>query len=511
MSRFRVYNPSTGELLEPFYEASTDSDLEQIMLQAKNAYWEYSSLAGNDRARFLETIADEIELLGDKLIQLAMAESGLPEARLIGERGRTTGQLRLFASIASKGEWVEACIDTAQPNRQPLPKADIRKCLVSVGPVVVFGASNFPLAFSTAGGDTASALAAGCSVIVKAHPSHAGTSELIAQAIYKAMQKCSVPQFTFQHVQDEDVRTGQFLVRHPFTKSVAFTGSFTGGKALFDLANSRPEPVPVFAEMGSINPVILLPEALRSNPDGWAASLAASVNLGAGQFCTNPGLIIGLRSEKLDEFSAALSRSFSEIPDQVMLNSGIAGNYRKNKEELCHASITEIVHKSANTEANKGGSCVLKVNATDFINNSQLKHEVFGPFTILVECQDKSEMELVLADLDGQLTGTVIAAGNDIAEHEQVIRLLQEKVGRLLFNGVPTGVEVCYSMHHGGPFPATTDSRFTSVGADAIKRFGRPICFQNAEQRILPDALKNENPLGLIRRVDGELTKSIIK
>lgn len=501
----KAYSPQKGETMEAFQTAS-DVEVNYAMKKASEAFKIYRLMSGVRKAEFLEAIGDEIMSLGDKLIQRAMEETALPEPRLIGERGRTIGQLQLFANLLREGSWVEASIDTAIPERKPLPKPDIRKLLIPVGPVVVFTASNFPLAFSTAGGDTASALAAGNPVIVKAHESHLGTNELVAGAIASAAKKTGMPDGVFSSLNGIGHDLGRKLVQHPLTKSVAFTGSYNGGMALYELANKRDEPIPVFTEMGSVNPVFVLPERLAQDTTELAKSLAASVTLGVGQFCTNPGLLIGLKSDHLDQFSEVLGGEVANQSPSPMLNPGIAQSYYNNCASALEQNGVEALNKLQPAEEGSGSPVVAKVAARDFIANPKLVHEVFGPFSLIVVCDDVAELLAVADSLPGQLTQTMMATDKDTVDFKELISRSREKCGRLIFNGVPTGVEVSHSMTHGGPFPATSDSRFTSVGTDAIKRFVRPISFQDAPTSILPDELRNSNPLKIWRKINGEIT-----
>lgn len=483
-------------------------DINTALQSAQLAFLSYKNLPGKKKAAFLRAIADEIEALGKELVSTVMRETNLPEARVVNERGRTTGHCRMFADLVEEGSWVEARVDTALPNRMPAPKPDIRKMLVPIGPVVVFGAANFPLAYSTAGGDTASALAAGCPVIVKAHPAHAETSTLVAGAIARAAEKTGMPAGVFQHVYGTGFEVGQALVKHPLTKAVGFTGSLAGGKALFDLANQRPEPIPAFAEMSSINPVVLLPESLVSGFEKTAAMLAGSISLGVGQFCTNPGLVIAIESEGLSKFMGALAAEIGKTVPGTMLHSGIAANYATRRTRaLAQKGITVEAQSPDTGNPQQGQPTIVSVAAREFLKNPVLAEEVFGPFSLIVKCADRNELHAVVNALHGQLTASVIGNEMEITEYESLMNVLTEKAGRLIINGVPTGVEVCTSMTHGGPFPATTDSRFTAVGTDAIKRFVRPVSYQNFPNSLLPEELKDENPLGIWRTVNGELKK----
>ncbi|MEQ8423919.1 MAG: aldehyde dehydrogenase (NADP(+)) [Cyclobacteriaceae bacterium] len=493
------------------FKDATLTEVEAAVQEAHVAFLSFKNFSGKKRAEFLRSIADEIEALGDELVKTAMSETALPEARIIGERGRTTGHCRMFADLIEEGSWVEARVDTAIPDRRPAPKPDIRKKLVPLGTVVVFGAANFPLAYSTAGGDTASALAAGCPVIVKAHPAHAKTSELVAGAIKKAISKTGMPKGVFQHLHGAGFEVGQALVKHSLTKAVGFTGSFVGGKALFDLANQRETPIPVFAEMSSINPVILLPESLKKDHLKTADLLASSITLGVGQFCTNPGLVLAVEGEGLDNFVKDLSAKIKAALPAEMLHPGIADNYvKKMASALAQKGVTLEVQAEAESKVgdkNQGRPTVASAPAAEFLKNPSLAEEVFGPFTLIIKCKDINELNKVVGHVHGQLTASIIGEESEIAKHSSLTNSLVEKAGRLIINGVPTGVEVCPSQNHGGPFPATTDSRFTAVGTDAIKRFARPVAFQNFPDALLPDELKEGNPLGVWRIYNGEWKK----
>jgi alpha-ketoglutaric semialdehyde dehydrogenase len=487
---------------------ATIQEVNAALHEAQVAFLSYKNLSGKKKAEFLRAIADEIETLGQALVTTAMRETNLPEARILNERARTTGHCRMFANLVEEGSWLEARVDTAIPDRMPAPKVDLRKMLVPIGPVVVFGAANFPLAYSTAGGDTASALAAGCPVIVKAHPAHAATSDLVASAIQKAIDKTGMPQRVFQHLHGKSFEVGQALVKHMHTKAVGFTGSLAGGKALFDIANQRPDPIPVFAEMSSINPVILLPESLDKDFEKTAILLASSITLGVGQFCTNPGLIIAIENEGLNKFISKLSEEIKMVTPGMMLHQGIADNYhRRLAQTLAQHGIKVESESTQKGESNQGQSLVASVPAQEFLKNPLLTEEVFGPFSLIVKCKDFASLIAVLSHIHGQLTNSIIAREDEIAAHKNLINTIIEKAGRLIINGVPTGVEVCPSMEHGGPYPATTDSRFTAVGTDAIKRFVRPVAFQNFPDTLLPDELKESNPLKIWRFKNSEWVK----
>ncbi len=484
--------------------------IEEIVAQSWQAFLQYRQMPLSKRAAFMRAIAQALEDCGDALIFTAMRETNLPEARLRGERARTIYQLTSYAAACEKGEWLEARIDTANPAKTP-PKPDIRKMLVPLGPVVVFGASNFPFAYSTAGGDTATAFAAGCSVIVKAHPAHPDTSAIAAAAISAAAEKCNLPAAVFTHVYGASFEVGKALVTHPKIKAIGFTGSYTGGKQLFDWANQRKEPIPVFAEMSSINPVFLMPEKLQQEAASVAQQYAGSITLGVGQFCTNPGLLIGIESEGLQTFIDDLGKAIQQIAPAAMLHAGIVKAYKEKRgAALLQEEVHLIAESAGAVKDNEALPTVATVTAAAFLKNPFLHQEVFGPYSLVIRCKDMNEMVTVAQHIEGQLTTTLMATENDITANQPLVEAVKNICGRFVLNGVPTGVEVCLSMHHGGPFPSTTDSRFSSVGADAIKRFARPLCFQNWPNCLLPDELKNENPLNIWRMVDNELTKAIV-
>jgi 2,5-dioxopentanoate dehydrogenase len=494
------------------FTAATEAEVEQAVAKAINAFEIYKNISPEDKALFLESIAAEIDNIGDELIERAKLETGLTEQRLIGERGRTTGQLKLFAAVLREGSWVEAVIDKAIPDRKPLPRSDLRKMNVPVGTVVVFGAGNFPFAFSTAGGDTASALAAGNPVIVKAHESHLGTNELIASVIKKAAEKTNMPDGVFSFVIGNGTLTGIQLVKNPGVKAVGFTGSYQGGMAIFKAAvNERESPIPVYAEMSSINPVLVLPSKLKKDLPAVVNMLAGSITLGVGQFCTNPGLLFVIEDKSFEEFVKKLKVSLGTMPSGVMLNAGICNNYYINRQIVASQNTVEVLHMGDNDSASfKGSTALFEVDAEQFIANPVLQNEIFGPASLIVKCRDESALLSAVQSLHGQLTGTILGDENDLKQFSDAINSMQGKVGRLIFNGVPTGVEVSHAMVHGGPFPATTDARTTSVGAEAIKRFVRPFCYQDFPPEYLPDALKNENPLHIMRKVNGMYTKEPI-
>lgn len=483
-------------------------DINAIMQRAKAAAQVYRNAEPEAIAKFLETIADEIEAIGAELIKTAMAESNLPEGRLTGERGRTCGQLRLFAQYVRGGSWADAVIDTAIPDRTPFPRADIRRMTRPLGPIVVFGASNFPLAFSTAGGDTASALAAGCPVVIKGHPAHPKTSELVFGAMQKAADACGLPEGVVQHVGGSAFSIGQALVQHPVTQGVGFTGSFTGGQALMKYAQEREQPIPVFAEMGSVNPVLFLPDTLAQSGAQLAAQYAGSITLGVGQFCTNPGLLLAIEGAELDTFVEALGSELSQKAADKMLHEGIHNNYQKKLRDILQEKGVTTVHEPVEDVAVlEAPPALATVQAADFLDNPKLHEEIFGPFALLVKCGDFDQLLEVWKAVGGQLTTTIMGTSKDLNDYDQLLPVAEEIAGRVIFNGVPTGVEVGHAMIHGGPWPATTDSRYTSVGTSAIRRWLRPVCYQDCPDHLLPAALQNGNPLGLWRKVNGEWTK----
>ncbi len=505
---FHGINPATGEALPTVFHEATTDEVSVAVEKAAVAFGVYRKKSGVEKARFLEKIADEILDLGDELLQTASLETALPLARLTGERGRTVGQLRLFAEVLREGSWVDARLDTAQPERQPAPKPDLRQMQRALGPVGVFGASNFPLAFSVAGGDTASALAAGCPVIFKGHPAHPATGELVAGAIVRAVEACGLPDGTFSLVQGAGTEVGMALVQHPLVKAVGFTGSFRGGKALFDAAVRRPEPIPVYAEMGSTNPVFILPGALREGGERFASALAGSITLGVGQFCTNPGVFVVPALSQTDEFVKAVATALDAVAPGVMLTGGIRQAYASGLGKLALVDGTErLTTAELAGETGLVSAQLLRTTAAAALANPELTEEVFGPSSVAIVADDKAQTLAFARNLHGHLTATIHGTPEDLTEYAELVDVLETKVGRLLFNGFPTGVEVSHAMVHGGPYPATTDSRSTSVGTAAIRRFTRPVCYQDFPENLLPDELKSGNPLVIWRLVDGSFTK----
>lgn len=508
----QAFIPAKNEYFPERFTEATAEELETAISLANKSFPEYNALTYEMRAQFLDAIADEIVALGDALINRCAAESGLAVGRIIGERGRTCGQLKMFAQLLRDGWWVDARIDKAKPDRQPIAKSDIRRMLIPIGPVVVFGASNFPLAFSTAGGDTASALAAGCPVIVKSHSSHLGTNEMVSEAIIKAAQKTGMPEGVYSSVylSHEEVIN---LVQHPVIKAVGFTGSREVGMRLFNAAISRPDPIPVYAEMSSINPVILLEGALLENGKKIAKELTASITLGSGQFCTNPGLVLLVENETGKKFLQDFAIQMRSTLPATMLNKNIFKAYINGVKYLQDAPEVALLEKAsieAIDEKLEAQPIAHTIGAADFLLKKAFSSETFGPATLVVLCKDNAQLGEVLHSLEGQLTATVHANIADELTLKPLINIITQKVGRIIFGGYPTGVEVCHSMQHGGPFPATTDARSTSVGTASIYRFVRPVAYQDFPDHLLPVPLRNGNPLKLLRLVDGNWTNEQI-
>ncbi|MBJ6120421.1 aldehyde dehydrogenase (NADP(+)) [Sphingomonas mollis] len=503
-ARFSAIDPASGETLTPDFSSADAGAVADACALADAAFPVYSATTPEDRAAFLEGIADQIVAIGDDLIVRAMSESGLPRARLEGERGRTVGQLKLFAQVVRQGDWLDATIDPALPDRAPLPRPDLRRVNLAIGPVAVFGASNFPLAFSVAGGDTASALAAGCPVVVKGHPAHPGTGELVARAIAKAVANAGLPAGTFSYLPGETNDLGGALVADPRIQAVGFTGSRGGGLALVRIAAEREQPIPVYAEMSSINPVILFPAALEARGEAMATAFVQSLTMGAGQFCTNPGLVLAIDGPALDAFIAAATTAMTGSQPAVMLSPGIHASFEQGVDALAaHQSVKTVARGCVGDGVNQAVGALFQTDATSFLADRALGHEVFGSSSIVVRCADMAEIASVIASLEGQLTATLQMDAADEADAAHLVPVIARRVGRILANGWPTGVEVSHAMVHGGPFPATSDGRTTSVGTLAIYRFLRPVCFQNLAPSLLPAALGDGNPWGVARRMDG--------
>lgn len=501
----RAINPASGQALEPAYQGGTGEHVAQACALAWAAFDVYRETTLEQRAGFLEAIAAHIEALGDALIERAVAETGLPTARIQGERGRTCTQLRTFARVVRAGEWLDVRVDPALPERQPLPRPDLRQRHIALGPVAVFGASNFPLAFSVAGGDTASALAAGCPVVVKAHGAHPGTSELVGQAVANAVQQCGLPEGVFSLLYGSGREVGIALVSDPRIKAVGFTGSRSGGLALCQAAQARPEPVPVYAEMSSINPVFLFDAALQARAEAMAQGFIGSLTQGAGQFCTNPGLVIAKQGPDLQRFIQAASQHVSQAAAQTMLTPGIFAAYQAGIGALAeNGGASQVASGLAAEGVNQGQAHLFVAEAEAFLADPTLQAEVFGATSLVVACASDQQMREVADHLEGQLTATLQLDDADIDSARALLPTLERKAGRILVNGWPTGVEVCDAMVHGGPFPATSDARSTSVGTAAIQRFQRPVCYQDFPDALLPEALQHTNPLQLRRLLDGK-------
>ena len=506
---FQASEPRTGRKLTPEFLYATAEEIETAVKLAHEAFDSYGHLPGREKARFLRAIAANIEAVAEEVIGRAEQETALPRARLQGETARTCGQLRLFAQLVEEGSWVDARIDRADAERKPLPKPDVRSLLRSLGPVVVFAPSNFPLAFSVAGGDTASALAAGSPVIVKAHGAHPGTSELVGQAVQKSAQECGMPEGVFSLLFGKGTEVGTALVKHPWIKAVGFTGSRAGGRTLMDLAAARPDPIPVYTEMSSTNPVFILPGALKKNAESIAAGLYGSFTLGAGQFCTKPGLVFLPDGADDNTFISKLQKSVFDSAPFTLLSSGIKDSYRGGTEQRkTHKGVRVLAeHTSPAGPEFNVGAALFETDAASFLQDGELDAEIFGPSTLLIRHASREQLLTAARGLEGHLTATIHGTERDLEEYRDLIAILEDKVGRLIFNGFPTGVEVCAAMVHSGPYPATSDGRSTSVGTRAIFRFCRAVCYQGFPDAALPDELKDANPLGIWRMIDGEISR----
>lgn len=497
----RAINPATGATLEPAFGGGSAREVDAACQLAQRAFRPFRELPLESRAAFLEAIAEGLIGLGDELVERVCAETGLPRARVEGERGRTAGQLRLFANVVRDARFLDIVIEHALPARQPIPRPDLRQRRFPLGPVAVFGASNFPLAFSAAGGDTASAFAAGCPVVVKAHPAHLGTSELVGRVIQRAAQKAGMPEGVFSLVIGEGNAVGEALVAHPAIRAVGFTGSRRGGLALVEIAQRRPVPIPVYAEMSSINPLIIFPGALAARADVIARGFADSLVLGAGQFCTNPGLVVAIEGSALDEFATAASSYLSQKAAATMLTPSIWKAFSDGVSVLeSRNGVMRIARGQPSSSDNQAEAALFRVSAKDFLHDHVLQAEIFGPASVVVGCKDLVELQHVVSRLEGQLTATIHVEPDDYEQARQLIPDLEVIAGRIMVNGFPTGVDVGYSMVHGGPFPATSDGRTTSVGARAIERFLRPVCYQDMPEALMPAML----------RVGTELPKTVV-
>ncbi|MBY4675631.1 aldehyde dehydrogenase (NADP(+)) [Marinobacterium arenosum] len=507
---FQAQDPRLNQPLPGLFPENGDQEVAAAAEAAAAAFLPYSQLSDRQRALLLDCIAEQLEQRREAIVARACAETALPELRINGELSRTTGQLQLFANLLRDGSWVRASIDRADPTRQPLAKPDIRLIQQPLGPVAVFGASNFPLAFSVAGGDTASALAAGCPVIVKGHPAHPGTSELVGRAINAAIEACGLPAGVFSLLSGTRHQLGATLVQHPAIQAVGFTGSLGAGRALFDLASRRPQPIPFYGELGSVNPVYLLPAALQQNGAALASEFVQSLNMGCGQFCTNPGLLIAIDSPALEAFQAQAAQLLSKQPARPMLTAAIGRSYRRQLEQLRAHPATRQIGQGQPGDDIQVQTALFKVSADTWLADPMLEEEVFGPCALLVCCRDADQLLAVTRRLQGHLTSTLHGAQANDPLTGQLMALLPHKVGRILFDGWPTGVEVCHSMTHGGPYPAATDSRSSSVGSRAIERWVRPVSYQNTPDPLLPPALQNANPLGIWRQIDGQLSDGVL-
>ncbi len=504
-TRFTAIEPATGNSLTPDFSSADAAAVDEACALAEAAFPTYAATDPESRAAFLEAIAANIIAIGDDLIVRAMAESGLPRARLEGERGRTVGQLKMFAQVVRQGDWLDATIDPALPDRAPLPRPDLRRVNLAIGPVAVFGASNFPLAFSVAGGDTASALAAGCPVVVKGHPAHPGTGELVARAIAEAVTASGLPAGVFSYLPGETNELGGALVANARIRAVGFTGSRAGGLSLVRIAAQRDEPIPVYAEMSSINPVILFPAALAARGEALGSAFVQSLTMGAGQFCTNPGLVLAVDGPDLEAFIAAAATAMTDSQPATMLSPGIHASFEKGVDALAsHRAVRSVARGVTGEGVNQAVGAIFETDAASFLADRALGHEVFGSSSVVVRCRDLAEVSTVVASLEGQLTATLHMDPADEADAATLIPVIARRVGRILANGWPTGVEVAPAMVHGGPFPATSDGRTTSVGTAAIERFLRPVCFQNLATSLLPPALDDANPWAIARRLDGK-------
>ena len=489
------------------YHQATAADADVALRAADACFDEFRATTPVQRAALLEAIAEGIEALGDKLIETAHRETALPVARLQGERGRTANQARLFAKVILDGTWLDARIDHANPERQPLPKPDVRMVMQPVGPVVVFGASNFPLAISVAGTDTVSALAAGCPVIVKAHSAHPETCALVAAVIKEAVRKTGFPDAVFEmfHGRGQDI--GMALVKHPLTQAVTFTGSLAGGRAIYDAACSRPKPIPFYGEMSSTNPVFMLPQALEQRAGEIAGSFITSLTMGVGQYCTNPGVILGIDSPGWRDFLRQAGERVAAWAPATMLHPGICDAYVAGADHMSKLPGVSLVAKSSQAAGYaQAAAHLFHVSGETFLAQDAFREEVFGPASVAVTCKDWPEMLAIANALDGQLSGSIHGTSEDLVTHAELVRALERSVGRIIFNGYATGIEVCHAMHHGGPYPATTHAYFTSIGTAAIRRFVRPVCYQDFPDECLPAALQNLNSTGSWRLVDGVMT-----
>jgi len=507
---YQGFESKSQSPLEPVFYDATSVEIDRAMASAKEAFAAFSQTSPEQRAQLLETIAQLLSEAGDELLERAHAESALPMQRLQGEKMRAVNQTKLFAAMLREGSWVEAKIDVGNPERTPLPKADIRSMKQPIGPVVVFGASNFPLAISVVGTDTTTALAAGCPVVVKAHPGHPGTCEILAEIVREAVKQCGLPSGIFSMVHGRSHDVGRLLVSHDATAAVAFTGSLAGGRALMDIAAHRSNPIPVYAEMGSINPIFFLPSALQERTDALAAGYIQSVTLGVGQFCTNPGIVFLVKGPESEAFLEKVREYASQAAGGTMLHAGIAKAFSSGVAKRLKIDGLKVLGKAEATDAEGKNIATCTIGVIDFSslsNAPSLSEEVFGPFSTMVLCENTEQMVEAANRFEGQLTATIHASEQELSQNAKLVQALTSRTGRIIFNGFPTGIEVCHAMHHGGPYPAASHSFFTSIGPSAVKRFVRPVCYQDFPDAALPDALKASNPLKILRQVDGEFTR----
>ncbi len=507
MKTFHAINPATGAQIGPPFSESTADDVARAVARAHDAFAAYRARPAREHANLLRAIAREIDAAADVLTPTAHAETALPIARLDGERARTVNQLRLIADAVDDGTWLEARIDRGDPSRTPAPRPDLRRMLIPIGPVAVFGASNFPLAFGAAGNDTASALGAGCTVVYKAHPAQPGTSTLVAQAIDRAIATSGMPEGIFGMLHGWSNDVGMAMVQHPQIRAVGFTGSLRGGRALFDAAAARPVPIPVYAEMGSVNPVFVFPSALGDRCEQLAQTLAQSITLGVGQFCTNPGVVVAPATAGGEALRHALADALEGIAPGVPLYARLAGSYR---DGIAQARAAGALSDSARDDELRMAPTLLTTDAESFVSDDALRQEIFGPASVFVSTGDVADFDRIVDAMEGQLTATIFANDEELSSHAGFVARLERKVGRIILNGVPTGVEVSPAMQHGGPYPASTDERTTSVGTASLSRFARPVCYQGFPDAALPEALRNANPLGIWRLVDGKLSREAL-
>ena len=503
---FRAINPVTGQAVPPDFHTAEAADVDRAAGLAQKAFRSYSRWTGKQKSELLQQIASAIEGLGQELIERTALETALGPDRLKGELARTCNQLRLFASLVEEGSWVNARIDRADPNRKPLPKPDVRSILRPIGPVAVFGASNFPLAFSVAGGDTASALAAGNPVVVKAHPAHPGASEMVGRAMIEACRQAGAPEGTFALLFDSGTEMGRLLVQHSGIKAGGFTGSRAGGRALMDLAAARPDPIPFFAEMSSTNPVFVLPHAAAERAEQIATGLYDSFTLGAGQFCTKPGLVLLGPDKGAEQLSTKLKELTNAASDHVLLTAGICKAYERGVEQ--RAKLQQAAPAKWKEPGFRAKATLFEADLDSVMSDHELADELFGPSTLIARYQDRAKLLRFAEALEGHLTAAIHGTEQDLRDYADLVEILENKVGRMVFNGYPTGVEVCHAMIHGGPYPSASDPRFTSVGTQAILRFARPVCFQNFPDTVLPPELQNGNPLGIWRTVNGAFSRA---